>query len=499
MELESRGVISVSIIEGRRQNIGASQLYGSSMHPANSSTHYQWSTRSEIKALLKLAGPILLTQLAQVGMGTIDTVMSGYVSTRDLAAVAIGSAIWTPIWLFLAGVLVAMSPAIAKERAANKYSDALTNIVGSGVSLGIIIGTFLGLLTALIALLLPSLIDDVQTAHTAKFYLLAIAISLPASGIFLALRFHAEAVDQAHRVARIMLIGLLLNIPVNAALIYGWGFLPELGGVGCGVGSAIVVCFMTVAILRDCARHRSRDFSGIHNLKKNTRATMLASLSRIGLPIGIAIFFEISLFTAIALFLTDLGPIVVAGHQVALNVSSVTFMIPLSLGMALTVRVGHHLGRLEHSDARKTAWLGIKLNLLLALGNAAIILLGANMIANLYSPDPAVVAIGSALLIYAAVFQIPDSIQIAAAGSLRAFEDTFAVMLITFFSFWLIGFSTGWYLAYELDEPMGAAGFWIGLIAGLSCAAIVLSLRLGVIGRQQLVQDLDSCDTIATK
>ncbi|MEC8523325.1 MAG: MATE family efflux transporter [Pseudomonadota bacterium] len=467
------------------------------MHPANSSTEYHWSTLPEVKAILKLTGPILLTQLAQVGMGTIDTLMSGYVSTRDLAAVAIGSAIWTPIWLFLAGILVAMSPAIAKARAADKNNNALRSIVGSGVSLGVIAGTLLGILTAVIALLLPSLVDDAHTAHTAKYYLLAIAIAMPVSGIFLALRFHAEAVDQAHHVTRIMLAGLLLNIPVNAALIYGWGFLPELGGIGCGIGSAIVVCTMTIALLWDCRRYRARDFGGIRTLNTHTQFSVLANLSRVGLPIGVAIFFEISLFTAIALFLTDLVPVVVAGHQVALNVSSVTFMLPLSLGMALTVRVGHHLGRSGFSAARRTAWLGVKLNLLLAMINATIILLGADLIAGLYSPDPAVVAIGSALLIYAAVFQIPDSIQIAAAGSLRAYEDTFAVMLITFVSYWLIGFSTGWYLAYGLAEPMGAAGFWIGLIAGLSCAAIILAWRLRVIGRNQLVQSPDSCDNIA--
>ena len=201
------------------------------------STSYHQQPASDLKAILKLTGPILLTQLAQVGMGTIDTVMSGYVSTRDLAAVAIGSAVWTPIWLFLAGVLVALSPAVAKARSGPSASSAIQSLLASGISLGLLTGVILGGITAAIAVALPYWIDDAHTATTAKYYLLAIATAMPISGIFLALRFHAEAVDQAHHVTRIMLIGLILNIPVNAALIYGWGPLPELGGIGCGIGS----------------------------------------------------------------------------------------------------------------------------------------------------------------------------------------------------------------------------------------------------------------------
>ena len=445
---------------------------------------------AESRTILRLALPIMDTQLAMVGMGTLDTVMSGYVSTRDLAAVAIGSAVWTPIWLFLAGVLVALSPAIAKARSGLASSPAIQALLASGISLGLITGALLGSITAGIAFALPYWIADAHTAITAKYYLLAIAVAMPVSGIFLALRFHAEAVDQAHHVTRIMLTGLLLNIPVNAALIYGWGPLPELGGIGCGIGSAIVVCFMTWALQWDCRRYRSEQSIRMMAVYQSSVISHVKSLSRVGLPIGVAIFFEVSLFTVIALFLTDLGPVVVAGHQVALNVSSVTFMLPLSLGMALTVRVGHYIGEQNRESvnslnpARQCAWLGVKINLLLALFNAAVILSGAGLIANLYSPDPAVVSIGTALLIYAAIFQIPDAIQIAAAGALRAYEDTFVVMLITFLSYWVIGFGTGWYLAYGLSEPMGAAGFWIGLIAGLSCAAICLLLRLRIVSHR---------------
>lgn len=445
----------------------------------------------EAKAIGRLTLPILATQLAQVGMGTIDTLMSGYVSTQDLAAVAIGSAVWTPIWLFLAGILVALSPAVARLSGKHQ-TEARERLLGSGLSLGLISGCVFGAITAAIALAIPTFVDDQHTAYVASRYLLAIALAMPVSGIFLALRFYAEALGDATHVTRIMIAGLVLNVPVNAVLIYGWFGLPELGGIGCGIGSGLVVLFMSLALYLNTRKHRGGpDFRLLRSLRRS-RVGEINALAKVGLPIGVAIFFEVSLFTVIALFLTDLGPVVVAGHQVALNVSSVTFMLPLSLGMALTVRVGYHLGRGDNRAAATTSWLGVGLNLALALFNATLILSGAGFIAGLYSPDPEVVAIGTALLMYAALFQISDAIQIATAGSLRGYEDTFAVMVITFFAYWVIGFGSGWYLAYEHSSPMGAAGFWIGLIAGLSFAAAALLWRLRIISRLHIHREKET-------
>jgi MATE family multidrug resistance protein len=149
---------------------------------------------SEVRAILKLTAPILATQLAQVGMGTIDTLMSGYVSTRDLAAVAIGSAVWTPVWLFLAGILVALSPAVAKANAANDAAN-LPKLLSTAIALGVTSGLILGALVAYIGWSIPVFVDDAHTAQVASQYLYAIAIGMPISGVFLALRFYAEALN----------------------------------------------------------------------------------------------------------------------------------------------------------------------------------------------------------------------------------------------------------------------------------------------------------------
>ncbi|MEN9465918.1 MAG: hypothetical protein RL217_2099 [Pseudomonadota bacterium] len=431
----------------------------------------------EIRSLTRLTLPILATQLAQVGMGTVDTLMSGHISTEDLAAVAIGTSLWMPVWLFVSGVLVALSPLASALNAGQRHSE-LPKLLAAGMYTGI----GLGILAALVLLggsfILESQIADEKTAFIAANYTRAIAVGMPFAGLFLAYRLYAEALNQPFHVTRIMLTGLVMNIPANGLFIYGWFGMPELGGIGCGIGSSLVFIGMTLALALNTHKHRIPKGYPIWQEVRRPRPNHVRDIIKIGIPIGVAIFFEVSLFVVIALFLARLGPVVVAGHQVALNLASLTFMIPLSIGMALTVRVSFWRGKGETLLAKKTAWLGIRINLVLALINACFMVIFASHIAALYSPDPQVIALASALLLYAALFQLSDAVQVAAAGALRAYHDTFAVMLITFVAYWFVGLGGGYYLAYLAPTPMGAQGFWIGLILGLTVAAILLGLRL---------------------
>ncbi len=434
-------------------------------------------SKQYLKQLLALTAPILITQLAQIGMATIDTIMSGHVGTEDLAAIAIGSSLWTPIWLFVAGVMVAFTPQVAKLVGANK-TDEVGDILGSAVMTGILLGCITGILLYLFGPLLSYLLPDPKSALLMREYVHAVSLGLPAAGGFLALRFHAEALNQPGAVTKIMLAGLLLNIPANGVFVYGWLGLEPMGGSGCGYGTAIVFHFLFFALLINCYKHRLP----LHQRKLSTFFTMkldpVISLITLGVPIGSAIFFEVSFFSVIALFLTPLGTDIVAGHQVAINMSSLTFMVPLSVGMAITVMVSQQLGRQQPKDAARISWLGVRVNLCLAIVNASLIFLLAPYIAQLYSSDPKVVEIGASLLMFASIFQFSDAIQIAAAGALRGYQDTIIVMLITFFAYWLCGLGLGYFLTFEAHEPLGAKGFWIGIIVGLTAAAIMLSYRL---------------------
>lgn len=420
-------------------------------------------------------------------MATIDTVMSGHVGTADLAAIAIGSSLWTPIWLFVAGVMVAFTPQVAQLVGANK-KDQVGEILGSAVVLGLLLGLITGVLLHTFGPLLSYLLPDPKSAQLMRDYIQAVSWGLPAAGAFLALRFHAEALNQPVSVTRIMLTGLALNIPANALFIYGWFGIEPMGGAGCGYGTALIFHFLFIAILIDCYRNRLPKQQKKLSTFFTPQIEAMKNLILLGIPIGAAIFFEVSFFSVIALFLSPLGTEVVAGHQVAINMSSLTFMIPLSVGMAITVMIGQQLGRNDPKQAAKLSWLGVKVNLGLALFNASLIVGFSSYIAKLYSPDPEVVAIGTSLLMFAAVFQISDAIQIAAAGALRGYQDTIVVMAITFCAYWVCGLGLGYYFTFEAPEPLGAKGFWLGIIIGLTAAAAMLSYRLKKVSEYHITQ-----------
>lgn len=445
-----------------------------------------FSPRVELQSILKLTFPILITQLAQVGMGTIDTLMSGNVSTADLTAVAVGTSLWTPIWLLMAGILMALSPMVAGINASKKISR-LPRLLGSSIWLALMLSLIFAFILILLALwVVPWRLKQEETALISQQYLIYIACGLPGAGIFLAYRIYTEALHKAVPIMRIMLIGLLLNIPMNTLFVYGIDGVFAFGGAGCGIGSAVV--FAVMAFLSHQYVRQNLLDKRVSLFKRVLKPHFLSikEILKIGIPIGIAIFFEVSLFSVIALFLTELGDVTVSGHQIAINVTSLVFMIPLSLAMALTVRVGHHLGAKQGLHAHKTAWLGVRVNLLVALSNACLLVFGSQFIPQLYSPDIQVVTLASSLLLFAALFQIPDAIQIASAGSLRGYQDTLAVMIVTFITYWLMGLGAGYWLAFELEEPLGAAGFWIGLIIGLSATSIALGTRLFVISRRKI-------------
>lgn len=447
-------------------------------------TNTQITTQAHyLKQLATLTAPILVTQLCQIGMATIDTIMSGRIGTADLAAIAIGSSLWTPIWLFVAGVMVAFTPQVAQLVGGHK-KDHVADILGSAVILGLALGLVTGVLLYHLGPLLSYLLPDAESAKLMRDYIQAVSWGLPAAGAFLALRFHAEALNEPIAVTKIMLVGLLLNIPANAIFVYGWFGLEPMGGAGCGYGTTLVFYFLFFAILYDCYHKRLPKPKKKISTFFRPKIKPMKSLMMLGLPIGAAIFFEVGFFSVIALFLTPLGTVVVAGHQVAINMSSLTFMIPLSLGMALTVMVSQQLGRKQPEQAARISWLGVKVNLVLALVNAGLIMTFAPYIAQLYSTDPKVVAIGTSLLAFAALFQISDAIQIAAAGALRGYQDTLVVMGITFCAYWIFGLGLGYYFAFVALEPLGAQGFWLGIILGLTAAAIMLSYRLYRVSRK---------------
>lgn len=442
---------------------------------------------TEWRALLKLAIPIIIAQLANTAMGFVDTVMAGRVSPNDLAAVALGNSIWVPLFLLMSGILLATTAKVSHAFGRGAELE-MGYLVRQALWLGFAVGCVLSVLLWNAQPVMELMGVDPILIDPAMGYLRAVACGFPCVALYLVFRCYSDALGLTRPSMVIGILGLLLNIPMNYIFINGHLGLPAMGGVGCGWATAIVMVFMMAAMffwVRWAPYYKS---SQIFTRLQWPQWSAQKSLLGLGLPIGISIFAEASLFSVIALLIGGLGANVVAGHQIALNFSSLVFMIPYSLAMATTVRVGQALGANHPREARFAAGVAMATGLLCACISASYMFFLRDYIARIYTPDAAVIAIATSLIIYSAIFQFSDAIQVTAAGALRGYQDTRAAMLFTLFSYWGVGLPIGYMLGLTdiLGVAQGPAGLWQGLIVGLSCAAVLLGTRLHKIARRAI-------------
>lgn len=443
--------------------------------------------KTEARLLLKLAAPILAAQLAQQSLSFVDTVMAGRVSATDLAGVAVGGSIWGPLFLFLYGVLLAVTPMVAQLHGAGKTSET-----GPLARRGIIVA----LPIVLIAILLLRNADfvfarmqvDPQVAIISIGYLKAISWGVPAVALFFLLRNLSEGLGLVRPSMIIGLASIPINVVGNYVFIYGKLGLPAMGGVGCGWASALSIWFMCGGMLLTIWRVRKYSMTHFFCLSTRRGREGARQLIRLGLPIGFSLLVEASIFALIALFLSPLGALAVASHQITLNFSSLVFMVPLSISTAITIRVGHAIGKQRHDRARLVSKAGLMLNCSIALLTATLTLVFAKTIAGIYTRDPEVISIAVGLLYLNALYQFSDAFQVGAASALRGYKDTHVPLMMIVVAYWVIGLPLGYSLALTdiWGSPMGAKGFWVSLIVGLSVAALLLGVRLFKIGKRAI-------------
>jgi MATE family multidrug resistance protein len=444
-------------------------------------------TLAEIRALLALATPIIIAQLAYTSMGFVDTVMAGRVSARDLAGVALGNSLWVPVFLLMNGTLLATTAKVAQRFGAGKEAEN-GPLVRQALWLALAIGTLCAVLLWNAEPVLRLMGVDAELSALAMGYLRGVACGFPATALYQVLRCFSDGLGRTRPSMVLGICGLLLNIPLNYVLIYGHLGFPALGGVGCGWATGAVMWCSLLGMLwwvRWAPAYRP---SELFKHFEWPQWPVIRRLLSVGLPIGVSIFAESSIFSVIALLIGGLGATVVAGHQIALNFSSMIFMIPYSLAMAATVRVGQSIGRGTPRDARFAAGVAMGTALTYACLSASLMLLLREQIAAIYSPDPTVIAMAATLLVYSALFQFSDAVQVTAAGALRGYQDTRATMLITLFAYWGIGLPVGYALGLSdwLGPPSGPSGLWQGLVVGLTCAAVMLGIRLARSARQRI-------------
>lgn len=432
------------------------------------------SYKRHITQTIKLSLPLIISQITVVAMTFVDTVMAGRLGSITLAAVAVGSSLWSTAILFVFGILMAIPPVISAMDGANerhKIAPFFRQALWLALILGVVFTGVILVMDPLFALFntQPEVIPE------AEAYLHALAWGVLPLSFFVTFRYLADGLSVTKTTMYVSFLGLLLNIPLNYILMFGKLGLPQLGAQGCGYATAIVLFVQMVAYVIITHKHRVMGSLQVFSHFDRPNWGEIWRFFRLGFPVGMSMFAEVGFFSVITLLASSLATETVAAHQIALNFSSLLFMVPLGLSMGITIRVGNAVGRKHPVDIKHAGFYGVVMVLFTQLFSATITVLFATQIVGLYTTDAAVAGIAVSLLFYAAVFQLSDGIQVASAGALRGIKDMNFIMLSNLFSFWILGFVASWYLCFEVG--MGAPGLWIGIIVGLTAAAFLNTLR----------------------
>ncbi|MBD1598469.1 NorM family multidrug efflux MATE transporter [Pseudomonas sp. CA3A] len=436
------------------------------------------TTRSELAALLQLAGPLIASQLAHMLMVLTDTLMMARLSPEDLAGGGLGAASYSFVAIFCFGVIAAVGTLVANRHGANDAAGA-ARLARAGLWLGWLLGAAGALLLWNLGPLLALLGQTPENVGHAEQFLRILPLALPGAMTFMALRGFTSAMGKAGPVMIISLLAAGLNALLNLALIDGWFGLPRLGLAGIGLVTAIVANGMAVALaLYIGAAPAYRAFAILRGLGRPDWRSV-GELWRLGLPIGGTYAVEVGLFAFAALCIGTMGSAQLGAHQIALQVVSVAFMVPVGLSYAVTLRVSRHHGAGELHLARKAGRVGIGFGALVMLGFSLLFWLAPKAIIGLFidANDPAFAAVFSlavSLLAVAAWFELFDGVQTIAMGAIRGLKDSRLTFLIGLCCYWLIGAPIAWLLAFHAG--WGPQGIWWGLAAGLGCAATTLCL-----------------------
>lgn len=437
--------------------------------------------RSEMKTIIYLSIPVLIANLTNMGMGCVDTIVAGSASSVDMASVSLGASVFIPVQLFACGILMVLGPIVANYRGRD-VARRSGYVMHNGLWLALLLGACVIGIESFAGSVFDWISPDPAMRRIATGYLHAILWGAPANLIFVALRSLNEGSNMTRPAMFVGISSLLLNIPLNYIFVFGWFGLPAMGGSGCGAATAVIYWFQALAMFGIVYLHPEHRLYRRHIIALRRPARdMLGRVLKIGFPVGISMFCEVLLFCGASLVLAPLGYIQVGSHQVACNVASMLFMIPLSIGLAASIRVAYHNGARDRAGALSAIRSSYALVLGILVLSALFIIFFNRQVVMLFNDDPAIVGTASMLLLLGVIYQLPDCLQVVSAGILRGFRDTGAISIITFISYWIIGFPVGFILSrttWVTSEIMGANGIWIGFIFGLSAASIMLIFRL---------------------
>ncbi|MCG6925379.1 MAG: MATE family efflux transporter [Acidobacteria bacterium] len=429
--------------------------------------------RSDLDAMLRLALPVVVVQVGMMLLGVVDTMVVGHLSSEALAAVALGHVVIIAVSSFGVGLLLALDPLVSQAVGAGDQA-AVRRSVQRGLALAVALMAPSTLLLLPCEWVLTTLRQPPETVPLAAAYIhIGIPGLLPYYG-FVVLRQSLQAMERLRPIVTTIVTVNLFNLVADWALVFGAGPIPQLGPVGSAWATTAARTLLFVVLL----------FLGRRELRpllerfdpEVLRLPPLALIVRLGAPIGFQIQLEILAFSAVALLMGLFGTVQMAAHQVAINLASLTFMVPLGVGSATAVRVGQAIGARDSDGARRAASAGLMIGAAFMSVTAAAFLFAPGLLASTYTSEEAVLALAVVFIPIAGFFQVFDGLQAVSAGALRGAGDTRAPMLVNILGFWLIGLPTSLILAFPLD--LGPEGLWWGVVAGLGSVAVFLLTRV---------------------
>lgn len=438
--------------------------------------------------MLALALPLVAAELGWMLMGLVDTMMVGRLPDAAIAmsSVALAQILFNTVAFGLGGILLGLDTVIAQAHGAGKLHEANRWLI-HGLILAAAIAALLTVLFALAPLGMHHISTDPTVIRGAIATLNFLNLGILPLLLYFTLRRYLQAFNHVRPIAWALLSANAINLLFNWLLIYDHLWRPHLGDatltlgwtglgvVGSGLATTLarfyLFLFLAVALWRMDRRHTY----GLRSVNLRTELHLLKRLLQLGLPAGATILVEIAIFAVVTFLISTLGPVALAGHEIALNVISFTFMIPMGISAAASVRVGQAIGRQDLPAARAVGWTALALSAAVMLAAALMYLTVPYTIARIFTPDAAVIAATVPLFAIAALFQLCDGLQVTVIGALRGAGDTHSGLITHLCTYWILGLPTGIYLGFH--RHLGARGLWLGLSVALTLAGGILLYR----------------------
>ncbi len=435
--------------------------------------------RREIPLMLHLAVPLILAEIGWMSMGIVDTVMVGHLpnSAVSLGAAALGQVLYHTLAFGIGGILIGLDTVLSQAFGAKRIDDANRSLQ-HGVVLAAALAALLMAMTAAMPLWIGLLHTDPQVLRLTTPFLNALNWGTPALFLWMVLRRYLQAFNHVRSIAVTLVSANLVNVLFNWLFIYGhhWRYLtiPAYGVTGSGWATTLSRCYQAALMFGYLVYYQRKNHYGLFQTKWRYEWPRMSVLLALGAPVGAQIFVEVAIFGAVTAIISTFGTLPLAGHQIALDCASFTFMVPMAIATASSVRVGQAIGRQDPAGATAAGWSGILLGAVFMLTASCVFLLIPRQIARGFSPDPHVIAAAVPLLMIVAVFQLFDGLQMTAVGALRGAGLTRVGLYVHFTCYWIIGIPVGLFFGFRMH--LAAVGLWLGLCVGLILAGVALTM-----------------------